>query len=467
MDVTSAAGQSIRTLAAQLLSIERRPVDELNARKSAASQQLAGYRDVASKLSALRRIVEDFAAPGSLSALRTMTASAPEDAPFRASVSSTAAPARYDLQVDRLAARHALASSVFSNEGTELVAAAGLGGLALQFTIAANGETKDVSVTIPPEAKDGTVLRAAASALRDAGFTASVVSIGGGRERLLLEAEESGRAGRITSITDAGGQLMARLGLAGAESAEAGLLATVRAGEDAAIVLNGLEIAAPSNVLVDVVPGLTLDLRKAEGAPFALDVTRDTETALRRTSELVQAFNAALDELYALTRPADDEGNGRGILTGTIGLGSLRASFRGILGDLFGTASGERGLSDLGITMNREGRLTLNEAGFKKAFESDPASLEELFNGDRIGRAPRGVPGRVSPRRRRPGPAGVRGPVADRPLLAKDQRRGRGPDRARTGADRASGADAVRDRDPVAAELVARFLLEPAVLAAR
>lgn len=382
MEVTSTAGQAIRDLAAQYMTIERRPVNDLSARKSSASSQLAGYRDVASKLSALRRVIQDFAAPGSLSALRTMKTNLPDDAPFTATAGSSADAARYDIQVRQLATRHTLASSAFAKDGTDLVQSASLGGSNLEFSIEANGETKVISVTIAPDAKDGTVLRDTVSALRKAGFSASVVSIGGGQERLLLEAAESGSASRITAVTDGTGSLMSRLGLAGAETADSAIQATVRAGADAQVDLNGLEISSTTNLLTDVLPGLTLDLRKAGTDSFVLDVTRDSEAAVTRATELVNAFNAALDQLYSLTRPADEEGNGRGILAGTIGLGSLRSSLRSILGDVFETESGAKTLSQIGITMNREGRLALDKADFTKIFEENPDAAEELFNGE-------------------------------------------------------------------------------------
>src|SRR5690606_38344291 len=122
-EVVSSAGQALRDLASSLMSIERQPLFDLQARQQTLSAQRNAYRTLGTKLSSLRRLIEDFAAPGALSALRTMKVGDLADAPFRATARFTANEGRHDIKVVQLAAHHGVASQSLPGQEATLAAA--------------------------------------------------------------------------------------------------------------------------------------------------------------------------------------------------------------------------------------------------------------------------------------------------------------------------------------------------------
>ncbi|MEZ4654647.1 MAG: flagellar filament capping protein FliD [Candidatus Eisenbacteria bacterium] len=381
--VQSSSGQALQQLVDSLMTIERQPLNELQARQDTITGQRDAYRTLSSKLSSLRTLVQDFSAPGTLSALHTMKVGDLADAPFQASAKFTASAGRHDIQVQQLAARHGVASQALTTDGTSL---SSLGGdtTTAQFQITVGGETHDISVAIESGATDGDILKAVVDAIdsSDAGVQASLVTVGKGQRRLLLQATQGGQDGRIQSITDLSGGLMAQLGLAGSESGDALLEATVVPPSDAVVQFDGVEIRSDSNTLTDVVPGITLTLTSTSDASQVLSVERDEDAAVAKLKELISAFNATIDQIYTLTRPADEDGQSRGILAGTSAFGNLRNALRLLVGQSVDTGGSVSRLADLGITTDRQGRLTLKEADFREVLQSDPAAVEKLFNGE-------------------------------------------------------------------------------------
>lgn len=385
-EVVSSAGQALRDLASSLMSIERQPLFDLQARQQTLSAQRNAYRTLGTKLSSLRRLIEDFAAPGALSALRTMKVGDLADAPFRATARFTANEGRHDIKVVQLAAHHGVASQSLPGQEATLAAAFGPGDSTFRFEIVVGGDAREVSVTTKNGATDAEVLTAVAEAIRasGAGVHASVLSVGAGSRRLLLQSATGGEAGRIESISDLEGDLMAKLGLTSLGSGESFGSATVVPPSDAIVLFDGVEVRSDSNTLVDVIPGVTLTLTSTSDSSHVLSVQRDADAAVKKLQELISAINSTLDEVYAWTRPADEEsGQARGVLAGATGLGSFRNALRMMIGGSYATGDPALGrLADLGITADRQGRLTLKEAEFREALQSDPEAVEKLFNGE-------------------------------------------------------------------------------------
>lgn len=386
-EVVSSAGQALRDLASSLMSIERQPLFDLQARQQNLSAQRDAYRSLGTKLSSLRRLAQEFAAPGSLSALRTMKVGDLADAPFHASARFTASAGRHDIQVLQLAANHGVASGTLLGGESTLAGNFAPGeAQTFRFQIVVGEISREVSFTVESGATDGDVLTAAAEAIRasGAGVQASVLSVGQGNRRLLLQSEIGGEAGRIQSISDIEGGLMARLGLTSLGSNDSFGSATVVAPSDAVVLFDGVEIRSESNTLTDVIPGVTISLTSTSDSSQVLSIERNADASVEKLQSLLSAFNATLDEVYAWTRPADEEsGQARGILAGSSGLGNFRNSLRALVGQSYSTQDSTLGrLADLGISADRQGRLTLKEAEFRQVLQSDPEAVEELFNGE-------------------------------------------------------------------------------------
>lgn len=203
--------------------------------------------------------------------------------------------------------------------------------------------------------------------------SASVVDLRDGStapSRLVLTAAATGSAGALT-ITSSG--------IAALESG----LTTVRPASDAILEMGGLTVRRSSNTVTDLVPGVTLNLVKAapagSTAETTVSVTRDVPGLVTRTKALVDAANALINGVSTQTKPGTGGAKG-GPLAGD-------SSARGLTSGLFllsstaTSATDKKALSQLGITVTRQGTFALDDAVLSKAVTEDPDGVAALLSG--------------------------------------------------------------------------------------
>jgi flagellar hook-associated protein 2 len=135
------------------------------------------------------------------------------------------------------------------------------------------------------------------------------------------------------------------------------------AGSDARVVIDGTTVSRASNTFSDVIPGLTFALQQAEpGTTLTATVAKDTDAQVATVRGFVKAYN----DVMAFTngqrqdgQPLDNNGTLRSALS------SLTAALR--------TPSSGTGdwtsLAVAGVTLDREGRLQLDEPRMRRALE--------------------------------------------------------------------------------------------------
>ena len=278
------------------------------------------------------------------------------DAAFTATATNAADIGRYDIQVFELARAQSLASATFA--GTD--AAVGTGELTLSL-----GANDPVTINI---AEGANTLRDVRNAINsaNAGVLATLVRDGAGY-RLLLSAEESGLENTI-SLSVSGG-LDANL-------ASATMTETVTPA-NARFSVAGLELSSASNVVDDVLPGVTLNLRGLTEAPVELSVGRDSEAARTAMTEFVTAYNAMVDLAAELSR-ANPETGERSALTGDSTLRGIRSALPAALGASTGATWNA---VELGLRSDRNGKLSFDEAAFDARLLENPAEALASLRG--------------------------------------------------------------------------------------
>lgn len=386
MAVQSTASAQIRTMADQLLALERRPLDAMQATKTENTQRLDALTGLGSRLADLRRLAQSFASAGSLSPLRAFQVVSGDESVVSVTAAPNASSGTYTVEVQSLAARHSLAGIPVSSDGSTLAPEEGSEPGTFRFEITTPSGSREVSVTVAAGATDGEVLQAVSDAINRArdGWQASVLNVGGGESRLLVQSKESGTGSRIVAIADLEGDLMSRLGLAGSESESSAHPATVREAADAHLVVEGIDVTSSSNTVTDVLPGLTLTLRGTGTQPVSIQVERDSDQILSKVNELLTAYNDTLDEIRTQTQPSDGQGSARGLLAGTTGMTALRSTLRMTMTLPAGGADATfRSLGAIGITADRQGHLSVSDPdALRAAALEDPTALESLFSGE-------------------------------------------------------------------------------------
>ncbi|TLM79983.1 flagellar filament capping protein FliD [Microbulbifer harenosus] len=264
----------------------------------------------------------------------------------------------YEIDVTQRARSYSIATLGVADKEAQL------GGGSIEFTLG-NGETLSVAIDEADSSLED-VRNAINSA--DAGIVASIVNDGSGTPyRLVLSSAESGTEAAIANI-DFTGDLGASLALDAATEVEA---------KNAQLTVNGIAIQSQNNRVEGAIEGITLDLEKTGTA--TLEVTRDTDGIEKKLTSFVDAYNDLQERLSDLTKFNTESGVG-GVLQGNATVRSIESQMRNLLGgslesDTFSS------LADLGITLEIDGTLTLDEEKVDDLVSNRLGELSRFFAG--------------------------------------------------------------------------------------
>ncbi|MDX1698457.1 MAG: flagellar filament capping protein FliD [Thiohalobacterales bacterium] len=363
------SGLDVDSIVAQLMALERRPLDKLQEQKEQIDARISAYGNLQSALSTFQDAMQQLSSPA---ALRIFNTTSGNDSVFTAQASETAAASSFGIEVIRLAERHKFASGEESETYT-------VGGQnpndALEIQVGsdpANTLTVDLSTAMT----FGEIRDAINTAANNPGVTASLVFGNDGNQKLVITAAESGSAnelgfsypGRVRA-SDFGFEEVSNSG------GDPSLL-------DAEISVDGYNITRGNNTIDDVITGVTLDLHAADpGFVYALDIGRDTASV----AENVQAFADAYNELMtAIDGLRENE-----LATDSL-LYSVESGLRNIMNSpAAGLPSGLAYLGDIGVSFSREGVLTVDATRLDSALNNNFSAVSELFATDGQGFANR------------------------------------------------------------------------------
>ncbi len=157
--------------------------------------------------------------------------------------------------------------------------------------------------------------------------------------------------------------------------------------QNAKFKLDGHEFETAENMVNDIIPGVTLDLKKAQpGQPIRINITENYEVISGKIKSFVDSYNAALGFIQTQNKLTPDKaGNPRlGPLGGDSMLRMTESRLRSIIQDTPLTESKFRRVIELGVEFNRNGTLNFNQEKFTKLVNSDPQSVVSFLRGDQI-----------------------------------------------------------------------------------
>ena len=221
------------------------------------------------------------------------------------------------------------------------------------------------------------------TALVAAGLSAGdvVASIDPEDNGLILTTLATGTSQTIEVTADNGG-LGLNPGL-GQRFGSDGSLVQTQAAQSSQIDVNGLSITRESNLVTEVIQGVTLNLQSADaGTPINLTLENDSSAIITRIESFVDAYN----ELKVIS---DDfttfslEQNERGLLLGDATLRSVNSQIRNVMNDVVDGIIGSsfRTLSEVGITTNQDNDffLEFDSIAFNNAIDENPDAIVSLF----------------------------------------------------------------------------------------
>lgn len=381
----------VESIITGLMEIERSPIESLEAKQESYESQISAYGYLNDALIDFYDAIESLSNESTFNAVY---ASIDDSDVASITVGSTASKATYDLEVTSLAQSQKLVASGQSDTTTAI----GNGTISIDFGTIVGG-TFDESTghytdsafnsngggiqTITIDDSNNS-LAGICDTINEAdiGVTASLVNDGSDTPyRLVLSSENSGVNNTIKiDVTDESGSTALSSLLAHDPSGTQNLSETVQA-ENAEFILDGITISKQTNTVSDAIEGVTFDLKSIseDGEGTKVRVDYDLTTVSTAITGFVDAYNE-IQETFDNAMAFDEDEGTASVLNGDSTVRTLQTQIR----DFFNTpisaaTTGFSMLSDIGISFEKDGMLSLDETKLSSALENNFSDVTALF----------------------------------------------------------------------------------------
>jgi flagellar hook-associated protein 2 len=367
-----ASGIDYRTLVDQLIALDRRPADRMQATIAANTKRKDAFNQFQTLLTTLRTSTESLKSGAPLETFSAVVQGngTAGRALFAATAGEGAAAGSYSLEVK---ARATTQKTV----GTVGFGAAALG-LSGDFTLTpSSGAVQKVTLDADDTLTD---VRNKINALTaQTGLQAAIISGGPDDNRLVLSGTKTGEVGRV-ALEDLAPDPMPDPAPASLVDA-LGVRTPQTQANDSELVIDGqITVRRSTNSVSDAIPGVTITLLEAEpGRAVTLNVNRQSAAATDAAKKFVEAYNAVQNFVKAQT------GQGGALLGDSLvrGVRSQLAQIGASAGA--NTLPGDlKSLGALGFSVAKDGTLSLDTAKFDAAATSRLGDLKAVL-ADRMG----------------------------------------------------------------------------------
>ncbi|WP_317890280.1 flagellar filament capping protein FliD [Vreelandella titanicae] len=351
------SGLDLNGLLEQLKTAEQAKLEPIAEQLQSEDTKISAYGKLQSALEQFQSSAEALNDGASFESLTTNV----EGSAVGAVSSNEAQPGQYEVQVGQLATASSLVTERLETADESIVT----GEQSLTFTLA-DGAMDPITIADGSSLED---MRDAINQQSDGRLSASIINDGEGY-RLAVNSTETGADASIesTNFSDI---------LAGdVQTTDAQV---VQAGQDAEFNVNGIDIVSPTNQVEGAIQGITLNLSEA-GATSTVSVEQDSEAIREQVTAFVDDFNTLKDTITSLTAFDEETGQAAGL--------NADATTRAVERELRQTISSVVGgdgfsvLSDVGISLQVDGKLEIDEDKLDSIVANQPDQLANFFAGD-------------------------------------------------------------------------------------
>lgn len=359
------SGIDVKALAQSLVDAEKTPKKErIDAKIAQSEAKITGYGAVKFALSTLKTAFGKLNDASDFSAIKPSNT---QPGALGITASSTAEAGSYSIEVLQTALMQRTVSSNFADRATPLnVISPATTGTPFSLNLTVGGVNKgDISVPNPSPA--GLV-----SAINGAklGVSAQLINTGSGYNVVITG--ETGTANNFT-LTSKDSQ--------GAPVAGVAFTTHLQQALDASLKVNGLTVTRSSNTITDVLDGVTLDLFTPTTGAARLDLNRDTTGIKDNIKGLLTAYNDFEETLKILGNRESEVEEFGGTLAGESLLQSVRSQVREMLTNPSSTpGTNIQAARHVGLSLDRNGKLTLDEAKLDTALQNNFGEVSTLFS---------------------------------------------------------------------------------------
>ncbi|MCA9212003.1 MAG: flagellar filament capping protein FliD [Planctomycetales bacterium] len=349
-----------------MLEIQQRQIDQLNSRKQGVVEQKAAIGELEVRLSGLKNSIVQLSRAGN-NAFNGRLATVSDEEAAAVAVSNSAVPGSYRFTINTLAKAHQVASNSFETDDAEIET----GTYSIRV---GSGEVFEVKVDDANNTVTGLV-----EAINNANGDAAAALINDGSAvpyRVLLTSKETGAANELSvTFTPDGGS--------SADAVEFDFDNPVEAATDAEIKLGSglgaIAVTNDTNQMDDVIPGVTLDLFRADNSKeISIDIIPDVEKAKENVTAFVESYNEFVTFVDEQSK-FDPATNTASVLLGNRSVAAIRDEITRVVTSLVpGIGSEANRLSSIGITIDDKGLLQVDSTKLNEFTKSGTDSLTRL-----------------------------------------------------------------------------------------
>ena len=346
---SNSQGINVQEAVAQAIAALAQPEVQWQNQQAGLQTETSDLNSIESDVNALETALTSLGDP--VGALAQMTTTSSDSNIATATAVNGAASGNHTVVVSNLAATASWYSDPVSDPNAALPAGS--------FTIQVGSGTP-TQITVGNGVNSMNDLANAINGM-SLGVTANVVTDSTG-SRLSIVSNNSGTANNITISNDT-------------------TIAFTQAvvGKDASLKVDGIPIDSATNTVTGAVNGVTFNLLGADpNTTVDISVSPDTNAAATAIQNFVSAYNTVVGDVN--TQYTVNANNQEGPLAGDSTLSLLQSDLLSIAGYATGTGAVES-LGDLGISMNKDGTLTVDSATLDGAIQNNFSAVQSFMQG--------------------------------------------------------------------------------------
>jgi flagellar hook-associated protein 2 len=344
------SGIDTEALVTRLIELEKGPILRLYSERTKTQRLQDAWRTLNTRLLALENTIKDLKLSKTFTS-RKVTSS--NEGTATAAAVANAVAESYRVEVEQLAKADRVASNRFDDVDTSL-------GLQGEFTV--NGKT--ITVTAEHNLKD---IQDIINQVEDLGVNAKIVD-----NRLILAGAKTGTKHGIT-VTDPAG-LLQELGVLTEEPTPT-FQHHIQKAQDAIVHIDGLTVTRSTNVIDDAVQGVTFTLKDVGSTDITVKI--NTQETVDKLKTFVNQYNA-LSEYLQQGQSRDEATETVGIFFADSTARTLQSALRRTITDVMGHGD-FHSIADLGIEVDRYGKMSLDEKKLVAALEEDAEKVRTFF----------------------------------------------------------------------------------------
>jgi flagellar hook-associated protein 2 len=333
------------------VNAERAPAEaRINSKIAESDAKISGLGKAVSVLNVVKDAAERL---NDAKDFNTFTMSNSQVSAFSATSTTSARAGSNNITVSQIAQEQRSVSNAFASETNAFNA----NPITVSITVGSSSQTT-TDITVADASLQGTVSAINAANL---GVTAEIVDTGAASDRYRIQLIGETGAEKAFTLTSSDSALS---------------FSSVQTASDAQLNVNGVDFTRSSNVIDDVLTGVTLSLNTVTSGTANLSINQDDSQARANIVDFVAIYNEAQRQLKELSNSSVG-----GELAGDSIFRSLTSSLRSLVLGTSSSASGNiSNLSDMGISVSRTGELNVDDTKLDNALANNYTDLVKMFS---------------------------------------------------------------------------------------